>query len=96
MPQQLAKEAEQKDTYPYPQDESEFRSAWARSAGKLSAYKELKKDMEDRAGAAFVHRRDDVADYLREYIHTLGLKIEDLKQQVAGFISEGERRRNQK
>lgn len=76
----------------FPDDELEFSRCWSATAGELSAMKEAVAEAENRSAQAFIRKRDEVANALRDLATVLTRRTEVLSQKLEGFIAEDKRR----
>jgi hypothetical protein len=73
-------------------DMQEFNRQWSSAAGALSAMKESICEVESRAAAAFVARRDEVANALRDLAQKLKQREAEMSKKLDAFIAEDRRR----
>ena len=76
----------------FPDDMDEFNRQWSSAAGALSAMKEAICEVESRAAAAFVARRDEVANALRDLAQKLKHREGEMSKKLTAFIEEDKRR----
>jgi uncharacterized protein YukE len=76
----------------FPDNMEEFNRQWSSCAGSLSTMKEAIAETERRSAAAFVARRDEVANALRDLAQELKRRESDLSKRLDGFIKEDGRR----
>lgn len=76
----------------YPDDETEFGRCWSSTAGELSAVKSAIVEVEKRAGEAFIRKRDEVANALRDLASELGRRRDELSKKVDEYIAEDKKR----
>lgn len=77
---------------PFPTEEQEFNRCWSSNAGHLAGIKEAIGEAERKSAEAFVRRRDEVANALRDLAVSLYARREALARVVAAYIEEDKRR----
>jgi hypothetical protein len=78
-----------------PENNLEFQLQWSSNAGKLAAMKEALVEIENRAGEAFVRRKDAVATALRDLATEIKSHISGLEKTIDAFVKEDASRRYQ-
>ncbi len=76
----------------FPDDEVEFNRCWVATAGSLEAMSQVVVEAESRAAQAFVRRRDEVANALRDLAAELARRRDALSKKVDDFIAEDKKR----
>ena len=76
----------------FPDDDLEFTRCWSATAGELSATVHARAEVEKRAGEAFIRKRDDVANALRDLAAELQRRATEMSKRVDEFIAEDKRR----
>ena len=79
-------------TIPFPDEPAEFDRCWSSAVGELSALSSVLAQVETRAGAAFVRKRDDAANALRDLQTWLTRQKEEQVVKVQALIDENRRR----
>lgn len=80
----------------FPDKEEDFRGCWSSTAGELHGIKMAIVEIEKRAAEAFVQRRDEVANALRNAAMALFAERDNLSKRVNEYIAEDKRRHFEK
>lgn len=76
----------------FPDDSLEFSRCWSATAGKLSGMVQARSAAEERSAQAFIRKRDEVANALRDLATHLQHCCDELSKEVDAFIAEDKRR----
>lgn len=76
----------------FPADQFEFQALWDSCAGKISAYKECREIILEKASRMFCCGQDDEARLLRSVAFSFDKKITVASDEINEYIKESHRR----
>ena len=75
-----------------PDDPKEFDRCWSNQGGSVASMGEAILECEKRAQVAFIQRRDDVANALRDLARELKYRQDKMAEKLTEYIKESKRR----